>query len=1552
MGGHRPTDWHVLDLEKDPTPGDPDRVRQLARELHEFAEDVGTALRQITSMASEDAVLKWSGRSAKKFKEEFDGVPGNLRKLRTSYDMAGDAIAAYWPKLERAQSLADRALKKGREARADLNAAQGRLDSTTDWVKTATAKTKAYDDAKGPEAPDESKVRAATRNAQQANSARSDAQGAVDTAQSALDAAKAMAAEAKELREDAARVCQDKLDEASDAGIQNRSWWEEIVKFVTDSWDAIVSVCKVIVAVVGVIAMIVGGPILAAIVVVAAVIVLADTLIKFKSGKASLFDVGMAALDCIPGVKGITTAARAAKGIKSAAKGLRSGGLRNAVRGGGKNLLGKAKPAKGRCKNGDPIDMVSGEMLMEQTDVVLPGVLPLVLQRTHLSTYRWGRCFGESWASALDQRLELDGEGAVFAAEDGMLLAYPAPQPGRPVMPVAGPRWPLEWDGTPNSPITISDPRSGLTRSFALPAASARHSSEHLVLPLQSIADRNGNEVTFEYDDAGLPTAIRHTGGYHIAVDTADGRVTGLRLLSTDDEPDGTRLLRYTYDGNKNLAEIYNSSGRPFQLTYDDDARITSWTDRNGSWYRFIYDAEDRCIRGQGINGILSCALTFDTDNNVTRYTNSLGHTLTYRYNERLQLVSSTNALGASLTNEWDDNDRLLSQTDALGNTTGYTYDAAGNVTRITRADGSTAEAAYNELHQLVHAVTPGGQVWEHAYDNRGNHTATVDPSGTAVQYEYDSSGALVAVTDAAGNTSRARCNAAGLPLEFIDVHGAGSRVARDAFGRATAFTDAQGRSTEMAWTVEGKMTWRRHPDGRLESWEWDAEGNLTAETDPAGNVYRYLVGPFGQVAQRIQPDGTAYASTYDTELNLLRVTDPHGQSWEYTYDAANRVTSERDFSGRSLTFEVDAMGELVSRTNGAGESIHFRRDQFGRTVEMAYDGQSAHLTYDALGNVVREDGEGVTVEREFSPLGLLLAESINGRVTRYRYDALGRRISRVTPTGIESTWTYDPDGQPQALETAGHHITFSYDAAHREISRRLPGDVTLTHAWDGADRLTEQQASRGAGESATLLQHRTYSYRADGVPTSVSDLATGTRRFTLDPLGRVTGVDGGRWTERYTYDGIGNIVRARTPGMDDGDQERAYAGTRIQRTGRTVYERDGEGRIIRTVRRLLNGQKRIRSYTWNSQNQLVGTTTPDGTQWRYAYDPAGRRIAKQRLDEHGGVSDEVLFVWDGARLIEQTTRSGHTTSWDYSPGSHFPLAQLDHRSGGNGSDGDHLDGSESGLDAEFHAIVSDLSGTPSELISATGEVAWKHRATLWGAPLPEALQENTAADGVHCPLRFPGQYADAETGWHYNFHRHYDPGTGQYTSPDPLGLAPSANDSAYVANPYSWIDPLGLVWQDPNNGMRFGRDPSLPPGPRQYTRENQYPGGYRQTTHDHMTQHYTAEGRAQGRAPLDANGSRIPRDQLTWYNGRDEVIWNPQANNPKPFHKTVTYEHRDPVVNHWNNNGRFTDRPTRNNFYNDVRHMEPMHWSENSSGGARMNTTYIQQVGPGYSCS
>ncbi|MFD3823741.1 putative T7SS-secreted protein [Streptomyces sp. NPDC058625] len=187
---HRPTDWHVLDLEKDPTPGDPQRVRELAGALHDFADDVGEALRDLKGIAKEDEILSWAGRTADVFAEEFADAPRRLRKLRKSHDLAGDALATFWPDLEDAQEKADKALLDGRKARDELTTVQTALSGADDWVRTATGKVDSYDPAKSggrdvPK-PDEADVRRATRDAQHAKARQATAERNVESAQSAL----------------------------------------------------------------------------------------------------------------------------------------------------------------------------------------------------------------------------------------------------------------------------------------------------------------------------------------------------------------------------------------------------------------------------------------------------------------------------------------------------------------------------------------------------------------------------------------------------------------------------------------------------------------------------------------------------------------------------------------------------------------------------------------------------------------------------------------------------------------------------------------------------------------------------------------------------------------------------------------------------------------------------------------------------------------------------------------------------------------------------------------------------------------------------------------------------------------------------------------------------------------------------------------------------------------------------------------------------------------------------------------------------------------------
>ncbi|WP_285691530.1 GH-E family nuclease [Actinoplanes sp. NBRC 103695] len=137
----------------------------------------------------------------------------------------------------------------------------------------------------------------------------------------------------------------------------------------------------------------------------------------------------------------------------------------------------------------------------------------------------------------------------------------------------------------------------------------------------------------------------------------------------------------------------------------------------------------------------------------------------------------------------------------------------------------------------------------------------------------------------------------------------------------------------------------------------------------------------------------------------------------------------------------------------------------------------------------------------------------------------------------------------------------------------------------------------------------------------------------------------------------------------------------------------------------------------------------------------------------------------------------------------------------------------------------------------------------------------------------------------------------------------------------------------------RWATDPTAPPN--SHNRDTEYPSGYRQPTHDSMTTRYTEEGQVAGGPPRDpATGERIPRDQLTWYDSRGRPVPADQ----------LTYEHHRPVVQHWNDEGRFTSRSERNDWYNDPSNLSPMSRPDNSRGGSLMQDRYIQDTGPGYS--
>nr|WP_221383268.1 RHS repeat-associated core domain-containing protein [Actinoplanes polyasparticus] len=468
--------------------------------------------------------------------------------------------------------------------------------------------------------------------------------------------------------------------------------------------------------------------------------------------------------------------------------------------------------------------------------------------------------------------------------------------------------------------------------------------------------------------------------------------------------------------------------------------------------------------------------------------------------------------------------------------------------------------------------------------------------------------------------------------------------------------------------------------------------------------------------------------------------TPPTCRVWQLWYDRTGRLISQTDVDGRTHRYVHDAAGRLVRHVNAAGVITRFRYDRLGRLAERHAGTALTTFGYDTRGHLAEVRNADAVVRFERDPRGRVVSETINDRTVRTTYDG-DRVVSRVSPSGRRVRWTSDARGLSLRLHTdCGHTVRLGWDRAGREALHTVDGRVTLRQQFDAAGRLAVQQVA-GA--------ERTFAYGADGRPRSI-----GKRSYTLDRSGRVRSVTiAGETVERYEYDGTGNLTGT-------GGHRWEFDGTMLLRSDDALFGYDGQGRVTTRIDGAGTWE-----FLWCEENRLVGVVTPAGDRWRYRYDGFGRRIAKQRITDDARVLTEVLLAWSGDLLTEQSGPAG-TISWDFPPGSTTPVTQADH--------------------AGLHTIVTDMTGTPTHLIGSDGALRWQSSGNLWG-------RDMTGGESAML-LRFPGQYYDTETGLHDNRFRFYDPATARYLSPDPLGLAGGPNPFAYVANPLTAVDPLGLV--------------------------------------------------------------------------------------------------------------------------------------------------------------
>ncbi len=434
-----------------------------------------------------------------------------------------------------------------------------------------------------------------------------------------------------------------------------------------------------------------------------------------------------------------------------------------------------------------------------------------------------------------------------------------------------------------------------------------------------------------------------------------------------------------------------------------------------------------------------------------------------------------------------------------------------------------------------------------------------------------------------------------------------------------------------------------------------------------------------------------------------------------------------------------------------------------------------------------------------------MTSETVNGEAVQSGYDAGGQRaVVEGILAPLQLAWQ---SGRLSSLGIGSHQpLQFSHMAAGEEQRRTNGSGFALRHEWSPTG-LLQRQALEGADGRVNDVLERRYQYDVLDRLTGICDSHWGEQAFRLNGAGQVTAErrDEGRRRQArlFGYDSEQNLceVSQIAPGLGETlkvqdavvqASARYDAAGRVVERGHTQYRYDDCGRLAMKRETRPGFRPKETYFDWDVQDRLVRVSLSDGARWRYRYDAFGRRVSKVREGQAPSAQAvaRVAYRWDGDQLIGQQQyyadgSAAREVQWVYEPGSFRPLAQVEAQ----------------GDSTQLHYIVTDLTGTARELCSEEGEIRWRGEQGLWGAhreerrPIPLRRYLGDAAnEEVYCELRYQGQLYDAETGLYYNRHRYYDAESGQYLSPDPIGLGGGIRPQGYVHNPLEWVDPLGLT--------------------------------------------------------------------------------------------------------------------------------------------------------------
>jgi RHS repeat-associated protein len=1084
------------------------------------------------------------------------------------------------------------------------------------------------------------------------------------------------------------------------------------------------------------------------------------------------------------------------------------------------------KVHKALCSvTGHPVDIATGKVLTEAVDVDLPGPLPFVFERTWYSTSTYRGPLGHGWHHAFDLALTIDNDLTVVRLADGRTM--PAPQLA------IGESW---FDRREQLTLTrdamgwVLRDREGMRHRFADPGIGPGG-----VVELSALEDLAGNRVEFVRDDGGRLTSIVDSGARRLTVvNDTEGRITEIRGPVHDALG---HVSRYGYRGHLLVRET-NRADLSFYFEYDNGAGPQTKPDPLGRPSQHA-----RCLRTWGDGGIFDHRLEYAADHTVV--TNSLGDEDTYYFNDDGLVERAVDPLGHEATVRYDEWTNKLAETDELGRVTRFMYDGRGNVIERIWPDGTTARFAYDANDELTQAVDQNGGWWQWRRDERGRLLESSSPDGARTRWVWRGS-MVESLVDARGGVTDFEYDAARSLVRVRRPDGSLLSCAYDRLGRRLGTRGPTGALERLRRDLAGRIIETHGSDGMRRFVTRDGEGRPVKIRDP----YRELElvwGGLGQLLLRREA-GVETRIHYDLEARAVGLTNTHGDRYEFQRDARGDVVAEIGWAGDRTELQRDAAGQVRQITRASGSVAKYTWNRVGKLDRVGFDDDGyEQYIYRADGLLTHALNQTATIKFERDAVGRITSEWQGEHWVESRFDRSGARTSLRSSFGLELDAELDRVGRWSRLSASvdqAHWVAQTQrDAAGDEVDRFLPGEARDRWARDVAGRPTQHQVWDGRG----TVRDTRYTWGVDARLQQLLDAVNGTQTdYHHDELGRLAGSRQGDTAELRIPDAVGNIYRS-------GDRVDRFYGAdgRLLRAeeqdGAVGYEYDEDGRRVRRV----GARGDVWSYRWNAAGRLTAVERPDGELVEFGYDVLGRRLWKRcrrvttrwiwdgdvilheweegeataparslvtddededrtslvapafvalptvasRPTVHGFVADDdetgyvepafVLRAIGGARV--QPAPPGLIT-WVTDPATLAPAAKL--------------------VDGRAYSVVCDHLGTPVLMLDESGRRVWAAVLSTWG--VPKILLGN-AGD---CPHRFSGQYEDVETGLAYNRYRYFDPEAGQYLCVDPIRLAGGMNSFAYVDDPLSAVDPLGLA-KVKGSGSCFTPPPGLPRRPQ-----------------------------------------------------------------------------------------------------------------------------------------